>query len=111
MLTTKHFTCPCFFVNLPLVFVFVFVFHFFFPPASKVLKVFCSVNFRYQKSKSLINQLFGPKAHRRFPREYRLAGGGCTADGFYPTDTDGYYDDQGVDLVISDGSEVRLHFW
>ena len=72
--------------------------------------VFSLIHFRYQKSKSLINQLFGPKAHRRFPREYRLAGGGCTTDGFYPTDTGGYYDDQGVDLVISDGSKVRLYF-
>ena len=54
----------------------------------------------------MINKLFGPKAHRRFPRTYRLNGGGCTSDGFYPTDTDGTYEDQGVDLVFSEDSEV-----
>ena len=53
-------------------------------------------------------KLFGPKAHKEFPRTYRLNGGGCQSDGFYPTVTDGAYDDQGVDLVIAQGSRVSI---
>ncbi|XP_072033446.1 LOW QUALITY PROTEIN: uncharacterized protein [Amphiura filiformis] len=64
----------------------------------------------YHKSRSLINKLFGPKVHRRFPRTYRLKGGGCTTDGFYPTDTDGTNDDQGVDLVFAEGSALVSPF-
>ncbi|XP_072048761.1 uncharacterized protein [Amphiura filiformis] len=64
----------------------------------------------YQEARSLINQIFGPKVHRHFPRTYRLAGGGCNTDGFYPTDTNGYYDDQGVDLLVDEGSHIVSPF-
>ena len=54
----------------------------------------------------MINKLFGPKVHPRFPRTYRTNGGGCASDGFYPTNTDGNYGHQGVDLLVSEGTSV-----
>ena len=62
--------------------------------------------FSFRKSQSLITKLFGPKAHPRFPRTYRTKGGGCSSDGFYPTDTDGNYEHQGVDVQITEGTPV-----
>ena len=62
--------------------------------------------FRYRKSRSLITKLFGPKAHHRFPRTYRISGGGCASDGFYPTNTDGNYEHQGVDVLMSEDTPV-----
>ncbi len=68
--------------------------------------LFLFVFFSYQDAKSLINEVFGPKVHKNFPRTVRLAGGGCNTNGFYPTDTNGYYDNQGVDLLIGEGYQV-----
>ena len=56
---------------------------------------------RFQDAVSFISKIFGPKAHVKFPRKYRLAGQGCVSDGFYPTTTDGKTPEQGVDLVIT----------
>ena len=63
--------------------------------------------FRYQKSLSLVMKLFGPKAHEKFPRKYRSPGSGeCASGGFYPTDSAGHYEDQGVDLEMPQGAKV-----
>ncbi|XP_038062441.1 uncharacterized protein LOC119732930 [Patiria miniata] len=65
----------------------------------------------YQKSQALVMKLFGPKAHERFPRKYREPGSGeCASGGFYPTDSAGYYEDQGVDLEISAGTKLVAPF-
>ncbi|XP_022103294.1 uncharacterized protein LOC110986022 [Acanthaster planci] len=65
----------------------------------------------YQKSQALVMKLFGPKAHERFPRKYREPGSGaCASGGFYPTDSDGRYEDQGVDLEISPGTKLVAPF-
>ena len=57
-------------------------------------------------------KLFGPKAHERFPRKYREPGSGaCASGGFYPTDSAGHYEEQGVDLEISPGTMVNISCW
>ncbi|XP_038050876.1 uncharacterized protein LOC119724026 [Patiria miniata] len=65
----------------------------------------------YQKSQALVMKLFGPKAHERFPRKFREPGSGaCASGGFYPTDSAGHYENQGVDLEISAGAVLVAPF-
>ena len=63
--------------------------------------------FSFQEARTFITGLFGPKVHSNFPREYRMNGGGCTSDGFYPTTTDGHYEDQGVDVLVQSRRKVK----
>ncbi|XP_071798137.1 uncharacterized protein [Asterias amurensis] len=65
----------------------------------------------YKKSQSLVMKLFGPKAHEEFPRKYRSPGSGeCASGGFYPTDSAGHYEDQGVDLEMPQGAKLVAPF-
>ncbi|XP_038050894.1 uncharacterized protein LOC119724045 [Patiria miniata] len=66
----------------------------------------------YQESQTLIMKLFGPKAHKSFPRKFREPAGpeGCASGGFYPTDSNGHYADKGVDLELSQGSWLVAPF-
>ncbi|XP_022102001.1 uncharacterized protein LOC110985344 [Acanthaster planci] len=65
----------------------------------------------YQESQALIMKLFGPKAHKSFPRKFREPGsGGCASGGFYPTDSNGRYRDRGVDLEIPPGIPLVAPF-
>ena len=58
--------------------------------------------------------MFGPKAHKVFPRVTRTAVGDCRGEGFYPaslqTDTAPEYDDKGVDLISVRISMTHIFF-
>ncbi|XP_033637389.1 uncharacterized protein LOC117298318 isoform X2 [Asterias rubens] len=76
-----------------------------------VKKAYQTLKDSYQKSLSLVMKLFGPKAHEEFPRKYRSPGSGeCASGGFYPTDSAGYYEDQGVDLEMPQGAKLVAPF-
>jgi hypothetical protein len=66
---------------------------------------------RYEFGQSIINTIFGPKAHIKFPRLYRLDGAGCKGQGFYPAllkSGNPEYPDEGVDLEIEPGDLVSF---
>ncbi|CAG2218296.1 unnamed protein product [Mytilus edulis] len=56
----------------------------------------------YQFARSIIDRLFGPRAHKEFPRDTRLSGNGCSGEGFYPSKKKrgSEYWSKGVDLEI-----------
>ena len=67
--------------------------------------VFISIN-SYLESKTLIDQIFGPKVSDLFPRKY-LESASC-GDGFYPSTGRASYDHQGVDAEIGINSRVNI---
>ncbi|XP_033637723.1 uncharacterized protein LOC117298529 [Asterias rubens] len=76
-----------------------------------VKEAYQTLKVSYQKSLSLVMKLFGPKAHEKFPRKYRSPGSGeCASGGFYPTDSAGHYEDQGVDLEMPQGAKLVAPF-
>ncbi|KAL5014181.1 hypothetical protein ScPMuIL_008451 [Solemya velum] len=67
----------------------------------------------YQFARSKIDQIFGPKCHKLFPRKTRLEGGGCNGKGFFPAKLDSgdpEYADEGVDILIMEGKNVVAPF-
>ncbi|CAC5409209.1 unnamed protein product [Mytilus coruscus] len=67
----------------------------------------------YQLGKSLIDSIFGTKAHPDFPRTIRLDTDGCRGKGFYPSmlmSGDPEYSYSGVDLEIVAGEIVVAPF-
>ncbi|XP_021353372.1 uncharacterized protein LOC110450253 [Mizuhopecten yessoensis] len=68
----------------------------------------------YDFARSIIDRLFGPKAHKDFPRTTRLDGGGCGKDGFYPSKLDksgqAEYEFAGVDLTVEEDINVVAPF-
>ena len=66
--------------------------------------------YRYQTARGIIDSIFGPKAHKNFPRTRRLKGKGCDGKGVYPSELDNddpEYVHKGVDLVAEKGDLVR----
>ena len=66
-------------------------------------------NCRYQFARSIIDRIFGPKAHKEFPKDTRMDGNGCKGQGFYPAKMKGSaheYWSEGVDLEAEYGEEV-----
>ena len=59
---------------------------------------------RARKAKQFIERVFGPKAHKAFPRVTRTPGGGCNGKGFYPSQLQSTsareYKYEGVDLLL-----------
>jgi hypothetical protein len=75
------------------------------------LYIICAYLARYDFARSIIDQIFGPKTHKLFPKKTRLDGGGCRGKGFYPSkldtgDPDIEYENDGVDIVIDEDSDV-----
>lgn len=71
-----------------------------------IVRIIC----RYDTARGIIDALFGPKAHKEFPKNRRLEGSGCNS-GFYPSSLGGgrsEYKHQGLDLVIERGDTVSL---
>ena len=69
--------------------------------------------YRYQTARGIIDSIFGPKAHKNFPRNRRLKGKGCGGKGVYPSELDNddpEYVHKGVDLVAEKGDLVRKKF-
>ena len=68
--------------------------------------------YRYDLARSIIDAIFGPKAHKDFPRSTRIKGGGCGGSGFYPGSLkhDDYdeYADEGVDLQTEKDDYVSV---
>ncbi|KAK3101652.1 hypothetical protein FSP39_005219 [Pinctada imbricata] len=69
----------------------------------------------YDNARAIIDGIFGPKAHKDFPRLTRLRGGGCAGTGFYPSSLkmDGEffeYEDEGIDLQVEEGDDVVAPF-
>ncbi|XP_041378093.1 uncharacterized protein LOC121390363 [Gigantopelta aegis] len=68
----------------------------------------------YRTARSLVDQVFGPKCHKEFPRKVRLAGNGCKGVGGFVAKLDKpgtpEYDSEGMDLVISAGNKVVAPF-
>ena len=57
----------------------------------------------------MIDSIFGPKVHKKFPRTLRTVGGDCTGDGFYPSSLGNGktpYQHDGVDVLAEEDSEV-----
>nr|KAG5704727.1 hypothetical protein BaRGS_005183 [Batillaria attramentaria] len=67
-----------------------------------------------RKAKQFIERVFGPKAHKHFPRQTRTPGGKCDGKGFYPatleSSKDPEYAYEGVDLLLSERSNVVAPF-
>ena len=66
---------------------------------------------RYQFARTLIDGIFGPKAHKKFPRTLRTPGGGCSGDGLYPSTLGSGnipYTSEGLDVLAEEGSEVKF---
>ncbi len=57
--------------------------------------VLYGIHFRYDKARSEVDTIFGPKFHPRFPRRLRSCDESC---GNYPSTDEGRYND-GIDLV------------
>lgn len=65
---------------------------------------------RYDTARGIIDAIFGPKAHKDFPRNFRLKGGGCDS-GFYPASLGGDrsgYKHTGIDLLVEKGDQVHF---
>ncbi|CAG2233867.1 unnamed protein product [Mytilus edulis] len=62
---------------------------------------------------SIINRIFGPKVHKKFPRKIRLSNGDCSGLRTYPSEIGGggpkYWAD-GIDLEIEVGEVVVAPF-
>lgn len=62
---------------------------------------------------SIINRIFGPKVHKKFPRKIRLSNGDCSGLGTYPSEIGGggpkYWAD-GIDLEIEVGEVVCFNY-
>ncbi|XP_076116635.1 uncharacterized protein LOC143084113 [Mytilus galloprovincialis] len=67
---------------------------------------------RYQFARSIIDRLFGPRAHKEFPRDTRLSGNGCSGEGFYPSKKKrgSEYWSKGVDLEIEYHEDIVAPF-
>ncbi|XP_076472269.1 uncharacterized protein LOC143301765, partial [Babylonia areolata] len=67
-----------------------------------------------RRAKEFIERVFGPKAHKRFPRVTRTPGNDCEGTGFYPSTLEAEgteeYTYEGVDLLLSPGSKVVAPF-
>lgn len=64
---------------------------------------------RYDTARGIIDAIFGPKAHKDFPRNFRLKGGGCDS-GFYAASLGGdrsEYKHTGIDLLVEKGDQVH----
>ncbi|CAG2196998.1 unnamed protein product [Mytilus edulis] len=69
--------------------------------------------FKYELGKSLIDGIFGTKAHPDFPRTIRMDTDGCKGQGFFPSrlwSGDPEYTKKGIDLLIEEGEEVVAPF-
>ncbi|XP_076116682.1 uncharacterized protein LOC143084161 [Mytilus galloprovincialis] len=66
----------------------------------------------YQFARSIIDRLFGPRAHKEFPRDTRLSGNGCSGEGFYPSKKNrgSEYWSKGVDLEIDYHEDIVAPF-
>lgn len=62
-----------------------------------------TINCRYENAMSKLASIFGPGAHKHFPKMTRLKGGGCDYNGFYPAGREG-----GVDLEAEVGKTVSI---
>ncbi|VDI41391.1 Hypothetical predicted protein [Mytilus galloprovincialis] len=78
-----------------------------------VKEAYATLKNGYQIAKSLLNVIFGTKAHPDFPRTTRLDTDGCRGKGFYPSrlmSGDPEYSYSGVDLEINAGDIVVAPF-
>ncbi|KAK3102203.1 hypothetical protein FSP39_009587 [Pinctada imbricata] len=68
----------------------------------------------YDNARAIIDGIFGPKAHKDFPRSTRIRGGGCSGTGFYPGSLKHSsvkeYGDTGIDIQIESGQKVVSPF-
>lgn len=65
--------------------------------------------YRYQTARGIIDSIFGPKAHKNFPRRRRMKGKGCDGKGLYPSELDNddpEYVHKGVDISAEKGDMV-----
>ncbi|CAH1791078.1 unnamed protein product, partial [Owenia fusiformis] len=62
----------------------------------------------YELSKSLIDNVFGPKIAKRFPRKY-LESEKC-GNGFYPSTQRGNYEYDGAQLQVDAGTKIVVPF-
>jgi len=70
--------------------------------ASHVECLYCSV----EKGKSLVQKVFGPKFHRRFPTK-RLDKTKFCPEGVWPTTSNGAYKTTGVNIAFGVGQPVN----
>ena len=68
--------------------------------------------FSYDLGRSIVMRIFGPKAHKSFPKDTRLKGGTCRGEGFFPSKLDKSgtkeYEYEGVDVTIEEGKYVCI---
>lgn len=66
---------------------------------------FCNIwsLYRYETAVSILASIFGPGAHKSFPKTQRLKGFGCDYDGFFPAGEEG-----GVDLEVEPDETVSF---
>lgn len=60
-----------------------------------------------ETGKSLVQKVFGPKFHLKFPTERRAADDNCKV-GVWPTTTDGQYQTTGVDLALGEKQSIAM---
>ena len=60
---------------------------------------------RVIKAKSLVQKIFGPKFHIKFPYARRAETEDC-GQGIWPTDSNGMYTTLGVDILARKGEKV-----
>ena len=64
---------------------------------------------RYEKARSLVVKVFGPKFHKKFPRKRRpCSEGSCSCGGFPSTGGDKF--DKGVDVLINRNAKVTHNY-
>lgn len=66
--------------------------------ANTVKAGFLFLREKYQQALQLVQRIFGPRAHRLFPKRYRECSSSCGC-GIYPTKGNGRYTEPGVDVV------------
>lgn len=79
-----------------------------FPFHTSLCSIICFC--RYQTARGIIDSIFGPKAHKQFPKTRRLKGKGCDGKGIYVSslenDDDPEYVHKGVDVMAEKGDNV-----
>ncbi|XP_062579219.1 uncharacterized protein LOC134241150, partial [Saccostrea cucullata] len=78
----------------------------------KVKDAYTTLKEGYDTARGIIDALFGPKAHKNFPKNRRLKGRGCD-NGFYPSSLGGgrsEYRHTGLDLLVVKGDPIVAPF-
>jgi len=67
--------------------------------------VACRYNCSVEKGKSLVQKVFGPKFHRKFPAK-RIKKTDSCPEGVWPTTSNGAYKTTGVNIACGEGQKV-----